>query len=63
MWYDLDADGAVLIYAASTPESLQDNFILDFKLMCDWYTATRMSFNVNKTKMMPAGSRTNLLTF
>ena len=35
----LYADDAVLIYAASTPDSLQDPFVLDFKLMCDWYTA------------------------
>ena len=35
----LYADDAVLIYAASTPDSLQDAFVLDFKLMCDWYTA------------------------
>ena len=34
----LYADDAVLIYAASTPDSLQDAFVLDFKLMCDWYT-------------------------
>ena len=29
----LYADDAILIYAASTPESLQDNFLHDFKLM------------------------------
>ena len=50
----LYADDAVLIYAASTPDSLQDAFVLDFKLMCDWYTANRLSLNVKKTKMMLA---------
>ena len=56
----LYADDAVLIYAASTPDSPQDAFVLDFKLMCDWYTANRLSLNVKKTKMMLAGSRTML---
>ena len=59
----LYADDAVLIYAASTLDSLQDAFVLDFKLMCDWYTANRLSLNVKKTKMMLAGSRTMLSTF
>ncbi len=59
----LYADDAVLIYAASTPEGLQDAFVHDFKLMCDWYTVNRLSLNVKKTKMMLAGSRTMLSTF
>ena len=46
----LYADDAVLIYATSTPDSLQDAFVLDFKLMRDWYTANRLSLNVKKTK-------------
>ena len=45
----LYADDAVLIYAASTPDSRQDAFVLDFKLMCDWYTTNRLSLNVKKT--------------
>ena len=41
----------------------ENNFVFDFKLMCDWYTANRLSLNVKKTKMMLVGSSNKLSTF
>ena len=59
----LYADDAVLTCAASTSLELQATLAHDFNLICDWYTENKLTINVNKTKLMLAGSKTKLPFF
>ena len=52
----LYADDAVLTCAASTSLELQATLARDFNLIRDWYTENKLTINVNKTKLMYAGS-------
>ena len=50
----LYADDAVLVFAASTPQELNDALRRDFNLISDSYIDNKLTLNVKKTKLMPA---------
>ena len=59
----LYADDAVLVFAASTPQELNDALRRDFNLISDWYIDNKLTLNAKKTKLMLSGGKTMLLQF
>ena len=59
----LYADDAVLTCAESTSLELQVTLARDLNLIRNWYTENKLTINVNKTKLMFAGSKTKLPLF
>ena len=59
----LYADDAVLVFAASTPQELNDALQRDFNLISDWYIDNKLTLNAKKTKLMLSGGKTMLLQF
>ena len=59
----LYADDAVLVFAASTPQELNDALRRDFNLISDWYIDNKLTLNAKKTKLMLSGGKTMLSQF
>jgi hypothetical protein len=59
----LYADDAVLIFAAATPQELQETLDRDFSLICNWYSDNRLTLNIKKTKFLLASSKLMLSKF
>ena len=57
------ADGAVLVFAASTPQELNDALQCDFNLISDWYMDNKLTLNVKKNKLVLSGDKTMLSQF
>ena len=59
----LYVDDAVLVFAASTPQELNDALRRDFNLISDWYVDNKLTLNAKKTKLMLSGGKTMLSQF
>ena len=59
----LYADDAVLIFAASTPQELQETLECDFSLIRNWYSDNRLTLNIKKTKFLLASGKLMLSKF